>query len=213
MNKSTRIKEQQKPLKSAYAKNSASKKKRHCRSITACALSLILLCCKKSVFHTDTFFMTIHPSVYLTQENALSWLCEYADNEGRIIEIPIDNTLADIVIEVPIHAIFPVRFRLRDSVSVLERCLNNQHFGMIVPFSEEMQIAESAASDIFFKVLTSSYNNPDQTMGFCRTFNWQRLIDYLRKYEDPYALDLDSAAADIARGTFTSKSLKTACLK
>lgn len=175
--------------------------------------ALVFFSCKNSLFHTDTDFYTISPSLYLPQDNASSWVCEYTDPKGHIIDISIDNPFTDIVIEAPVNTIFPVRFRLKDSVSVIERCLNNQHLGLIFPFSDEMQTSDSAASYIFFKILTCSNNSPDQSMEFCSSFNWQRLILSLSKYNDPYSLDLDAAAADIAQGTFTSKSLKNACLK
>ncbi len=170
-------------------------------------LPLIIFSCDKIFFHPDTVFYTISPSQYLAQEAETSWICEYADAKGNIISIQIDKLLTDIIIEAPIHCVFPVRLRLNDSLSIRERIVINQNFGLIFPFSEKMNASDSAASEVFFKILTCSKSSSEQAMNLCSRFNWQRLLNSLSRYTDPYSCNLDRAAADIAQGIFTSKSL------
>ncbi len=173
-----------------------------------CISTCAMLSCTNTVFHENTKSVTIDASLYISPEDGQSWICEYADSNGKLIEIPISNSTTDITIEYPINTVFPVRFRLSNSTSVISRYTNSEHFGMIIPFSAQIDVYTSAASDIFFTVLMSSHNTPEQSMLYCSCFNWEKLIQTLHKYTDPYELDLNAASADIAHGRFTSKSLR-----
>ena len=170
--------------------------------------SALLFCCTIDPFHPDTKVLSIDPSLYLPPSQSSLWICEYFDSKGNVIEIPLENLFEILTIEYPVNTVFPLRFRLTDSCSASQKYLNTIHLGLIVPFSQDMKIEDSAACDIFFTIIKGSYNSAEQSMLYCSCFNWEKLIISLSKYEDPYALDLDAAAEDIARGRFTSKSLK-----
>ncbi len=166
-----------------------------------------------SLFHPDTVQYSFNAPESLSYENGLYWCCEYADSSGIINTIEVNTPSQTIYLEFPRGSVFPVRFVLSDKISASLRCSNVIRSGFVYPFSSDMKAADSAVSDIFFTVLTGSYNTPEESIQYARCFNWEKLIITLSKFDNPYELDLEAAASDIAHGVFTSKSLKKACLK
>lgn len=169
----------------------------------------LLTGCSQPFFTSDIQNISIIPAQHISGTNDIIWKFEYINETGRIIEIPISNIYEEIIIEAPSHLVFPLRIvPLLENTPVKNLLVSKEHLGMIVPISQEINLWSSACTDIFFKIIYASKNNPSDSLLYCSYFNWDKLEKTLYKYENPYELDFDNIAHDIAHGTFTSKSIK-----
>lgn len=144
---------------------------------------------------------------YIKPQNDLVWKLSYFDKDANLIEIPIESYE-------PINIVLPASFCTSIMLSCdfemsqnLEIALNQKCWGFILPYGKIASPATSVASLVFFKLIQGA-ENPKEALDFVSFFNWGKLIESLEKKADPFELDIDLMTRDIAKGKFTSKSIK-----
>ena len=184
--------------------------------LTACHINFIPIVPK----HNE---VSIDPSLYISLYKDIAWELSYfsdADSENiELIRVPIKDYEPIVVKTLP-NVCSPILLACNIEQSAnIEKALEAQPWGLIVPFNNRASPASTVASLVFFKLVEGSVNGSvepsvgrsddiQETLRFASFFNWQRLIERLGKESDPFLLDIDRMATDIANGTFSSKSIQ-----
>lgn len=147
---------------------------------------------------------------YISPQKDLSWKLSYIDTHAQIIEIPIDSVEKYEKIEILLPPSFCTATLLSCDIEEsenFEKALNEQVWGLIFPSKPIASPATTVASLVFFKLIQGS-EDPKTALEYASFFNWEKLIESLEKRADPFELDIDLMASDIANGKFSSKSFK-----
>lgn len=146
---------------------------------------------------SDCLNMTILlPSSALQKTAVISWLSENAD----VCTLTVDSTIKNEAVSAAVVGV--------SYTPVLVSIPNEDKTGCIYPITGELSRAGAFCADVLMRILLSSNESVKDRFTFCSFFNWSKLCAKISTYEDPYLLDIDSIAQDIASGTFTAHSLR-----
>ena len=147
---------------------------------------------------------------YINIQKDLEWKLSYFDENAQLIEIPFDTKEKYEHVEIAFPPSFCTAVLLScdlEKSENFEKAIAEQSWGLILPTKSMASPASSLASIVFFKLIQGS-ENKKQAIEYASFFNWTKLIESLEKQKEPFALNIDLMASDIADGKFTSKSIK-----
>lgn len=128
------------------------------------------------------------------QSNSTSYLM-YLD-ENNITKNVIENTS----IQLKKNKITPIL--------LFNSELDTKPLGCIYPFSTTYDIHSGFAAWILYKLLVCSNENYHDVYEYVSHFNWERFIEEIKKYEDPWMLNQDILFENICDRTFNVYSIK-----
>ncbi len=79
--------------------------------------------------------------------------------------------------------------------------------GTIFPFQSNLDIWGGFAAQIYIRLILQS-EKKIEAYEYSQKFNWNKLINKIREYENPYELDMDKIICDIASRNFSAYSVK-----
>ncbi len=80
--------------------------------------------------------------------------------------------------------------------------------GCIYPYNTTLDTYGGFAAWILYRLQYATNENVQKTHTYLSYFNWQRFIDYIKKYDNPWVLHQDLILENIADRTFNVYSIK-----
>ncbi len=93
-------------------------------------------------------------------------------------------------------------------VLLFSSSVDAEPLGCIYPFSTTLSIHGGFTSWILYRLLIASNNQIDLTHNYLSHFNWERFMQTIQEYENPWILNQDLIIENIADKTFNMYSIK-----
>jgi len=135
-----------------------------------------------------------------TEKKILKILFIDAENQIREYYFPeVANTKEDNSFTLPL-----VQNQLTPILVFFEDFL--EPWGTIYPFSTEISYKKGFAGKILFRLLNETKStNPKLLKKYFSYFNWQRFLEAVNNYENPWMLNQEIILEGISQKSFTSK--------
>ncbi len=165
-------------------------------------LLILLLTNTISCNHEPFFFKNVQQVNFIyTKEKNIPLEFVYIDENYSVQKLLISNQ-SDNNISISLNQNFLTPVLLYTSP------IDSKPKGCIYPISTEIDIYGGFAAWILYRIMLQTNENKQLAQEYLSHFNWQRFINYIQKYENPWMLNQDIIIENIVDKTFNVYSIK-----
>ncbi len=125
----------------------------------------------------------------------------YVDENHNSKTIKLSNSQQDSIT-------IPLKKNHLTPILVYTSNLDGEPRGCLYPITTAIDMHSGFAAWIAYRLLIASHEKKSLTHTYLSHFNWQRFINYIKKYENPWILDQDLIIENIADKTFNVYSIR-----